>query len=183
MLRFAGDALYCSWSLPSGSEADGTLALAALAACRCALELGRRCGSYLIPEIDAALYIHSGIGVGSAYGYRVGKASRWEFLIAGDPLRQSAEAEAIAKLGQVVCSREAWQMVSHACTGEECVGAEVDVVRLVSCSHSSSGESGKLNGGEAKALSAPALRRDSSNGNGFRASQSTRRVRAKHARC
>ena len=37
VLRFAGDALYCAWSLRSGAQAEGTLALATQAACRCAL--------------------------------------------------------------------------------------------------------------------------------------------------
>ena len=55
VLRFAGDALYCSWSLPVGAGAEGTLAIATLAACRCAIELNMRCSSYHIPEIDERL--------------------------------------------------------------------------------------------------------------------------------
>lgn len=83
VLRFAGDALYCAWSLPSGAAADGTLGLATRAACRCALELTRRCGTYPIPEADSTLSIHSGIGAGEITAYRVGANARWEFLIAG----------------------------------------------------------------------------------------------------
>ena len=57
VLRFAGDALYCAWSLPCGAADEGTLALATLAACRCALELHEKCSSYLIDEraIDGTL--------------------------------------------------------------------------------------------------------------------------------
>ena len=52
VLRFAGDALYCAWSLPCGAADEGTLALATLAACRCALELHEKCSSYLIDELN-----------------------------------------------------------------------------------------------------------------------------------
>ena len=52
VLRFAGDALYCAWSLPCGATDEGTLALATLAACRCALELHEKCSSYLIDELN-----------------------------------------------------------------------------------------------------------------------------------
>ncbi|KOO31881.1 guanylyl cyclase, partial [Chrysochromulina tobinii] len=55
VLRFVGDALFCAWSLPCGAEAEGTLALATLAACRCALELHQKCSSYLIPEANEHL--------------------------------------------------------------------------------------------------------------------------------
>ena len=50
VLRFAGDALYCAWSLHTGAEGAGTLELATRAACRCALELTDRCGTYQISE-------------------------------------------------------------------------------------------------------------------------------------
>jgi hypothetical protein len=55
VLRFVGDALFCAWSLPCGAEVEGTLALATLAACRCALELHQKCSSYLIPEANERL--------------------------------------------------------------------------------------------------------------------------------
>jgi hypothetical protein len=55
VLRFVGDALFCAWSLPCGAEDEGTLALATLAACRCALELHQKCSSYLIPEANEHL--------------------------------------------------------------------------------------------------------------------------------
>ena len=55
VLRFAGDALYCAWSLPCGAADEGTLALATLAACRCALELHEKCSSYLIDELNQTL--------------------------------------------------------------------------------------------------------------------------------
>ena len=56
VLRFAGDALYCAWALNSGALEEGTLALATQAACRCALELTDRCGTYSIPEVRTLLH-------------------------------------------------------------------------------------------------------------------------------
>ena len=41
---------------------------------------------------------HSGIGAGKTSGFRVGHKDRWEFLIAGDPMRQVAEAKALLEL-------------------------------------------------------------------------------------
>lgn len=35
------------------------------------------------------------------YGYLVGAENRWEYLVAGDPLRQIGEAEPEAKQGEV----------------------------------------------------------------------------------
>jgi hypothetical protein len=48
-----------------------------------------------------SLRLHCGIGCGPMYGYYVGIDDRWEYLIAGDPLRQIGEAEPEATQGQV----------------------------------------------------------------------------------
>ena len=125
ILRFAGDAILCSWSLRTSESGkieahqgqDTALAHAAQAACRCAIELQEECGSYEIPEINAVLSIHSGVGVGTVNAFRVGTAQRWEFLIAGQVLDQIAAAEGCAESGEAVCSPEVWSMVSSKCTG------------------------------------------------------------------
>ena len=72
VLRFAGDAVVCSWSLrpldpsaePATREAErkDVLRRAAFAACACALDLNARCAVYKIPEVQAVLKIHCGIG-------------------------------------------------------------------------------------------------------------------------
>ena len=66
---------------------------------------------------------HSGLGAGRVSGFRVGTSSRWEFLIGGDPLRQTAEAENLAELGEAVCSAEAWDLVKHRFLGSPCDGS------------------------------------------------------------
>jgi len=110
VLRFAGDAIICSWSLsPMFTNEPTVLRLAALAACRCALDLNKRCAIYHIPEVDATLKIHSGIGVGGVHAFRVGSASHWEFFVAGDAVFQYATAESVANAGDAVCSPETWE--------------------------------------------------------------------------
>jgi hypothetical protein len=61
-----------------------------------------------------SLRLHCGIGAGSMYGYTVGAEGRWEYLVAGDPLRQIGEAESEATQGQVIVAPEAWALISGA---------------------------------------------------------------------
>ena len=117
VLRFAGDAIFCSWSL-APHAADEDLALATAAACACSLELNRKCAVYPIPEIAAELSIHSGVGAGPVHAFRVGGAERWEFLLAGDVCRQVAEAEVHAAKVETVVSPEAWRLVCAHYEGE-----------------------------------------------------------------
>lgn len=54
-----------------------------------------------------------GIGLGEVQAYHVGgENDRWEYVIAGDALRQMAEAEGRAERGQVVLSPEAEQRMA-----------------------------------------------------------------------
>jgi hypothetical protein len=48
------------------------------------------------------------------YGYYVGIDDRWEYLIAGDPLRQIGEAEPEATQGQVDGATVTLFVCSHA---------------------------------------------------------------------
>ena len=58
VLRFAGDAIFCAWSLAPHAD-DTELMLATHAACACALELNEKCATYPIPEIGASAGITS----------------------------------------------------------------------------------------------------------------------------
>ena len=68
----------------------------------------------------------------------MGHKDRWEFLIAGDPMRQVTEAEGLAKLGETIVSPEAWALVSHACQGEPCEAAATPSASTVSLGSTSS---------------------------------------------
>lgn len=53
---------------------------------------------------DANNNLHNLAFSGNMYGYLVGAEDRWEYLVAGDPLRQIGSAEPEAKQGEVrVC--------------------------------------------------------------------------------
>ena len=92
----------------------------------------------------------------------MGHEDRWEFLIAGDPMRQVTEAEGLAKLGETIVSPEAWALVSNACQGEPCEAAATpsastvslgstaskggEPMRLVACEANGDGSHGRCNG-------------------------------------
>ncbi len=86
----------------------------AIQATKCALVMLRDCGEYNDGRGDrsVSLRLHCGIGAGSMYGYMVGYEDRWEYLVAGDPLRQVGEAGPEAAQGQVVVSPEVWSLIS-----------------------------------------------------------------------
>eukprot|EP00966_Prymnesium_polylepis_P053023 1227595-Prymnesium_polylepis.1 len=117
VLRFAGDAIFCAWALKSESTTTNH-AIVASAACATAMELMSSCGQYHIPEVDATLRIHCGIGASHIHCFRVGTGDRSEFLVAGDALQQAATAEGQARKGETICSPEAWTLVKKNCRGE-----------------------------------------------------------------
>ncbi len=86
----------------------------AVQATKCALAMLRDCGKYNDGRGNSSvsLRLHCGIGAGHMYGYMVGYEERWEYLVAGDPLRQVGEAEPEAAQGQVVVSPEMWSLIS-----------------------------------------------------------------------
>jgi predicted ATPase/class 3 adenylate cyclase len=64
-----------------------------------------------------ALAVKIGIGVGTVSAFRVGGVlERWEYVVAGDPLRQVAEAEHAASRGETILSPEAMAVLAEAAT-------------------------------------------------------------------
>lgn len=62
--------------------------------------------------LSSSLLLAFGSLSGQMYGYLVGADDRWEYLVAGDPLRQIGEAEPEATQGEVILSPEAWELAS-----------------------------------------------------------------------
>ena len=71
----AGDAIFSAWELRTDSN-DQDRERAALIACATALELTTLCGTYHIPEVDATLSIHCGLGVSEIFNFRVSTRDR-----------------------------------------------------------------------------------------------------------
>jgi class 3 adenylate cyclase len=64
-----------------------------------------------------ALAVKIGVGVGTVYAFRVGGVlERWEYVVAGDPLRQVAEAEHNAGPGETIISPETAAVLSNSTT-------------------------------------------------------------------
>jgi class 3 adenylate cyclase len=59
------------------------------------------------------------VGVGRINCFEVGCSEHWELFVAGEPLRQVADAEGCAERGEAVVSAEVWGLVSPSFTGEE----------------------------------------------------------------
>jgi class 3 adenylate cyclase/tetratricopeptide (TPR) repeat protein len=138
IVRFAGDGLLAIWPVASEAEDTDTLTIwstgtytaletqqvAPLTLTQTAL-CAAQCGLAVQPTLrDVAeaegvrLSLKISIGAGEIVaGHLGGVYSRWEFLVAGDPLVQMSLAEKAARPGQVVLSPEAWTLVRPVCDG------------------------------------------------------------------
>lgn len=84
---------------------------------QCALDLQKWNGIY--QKEDLTLSCHIGISAGQLSCIHVGGVDgRWEFLVAGEPLKQLESAVDAGKSGDVVLSPQAWALVkaSFLCT-------------------------------------------------------------------
>ncbi|KAG5182449.1 nucleotide cyclase, partial [Tribonema minus] len=118
IIKFCGDAVMILW--PCDMDASqGVQQANAMQAAECALVMLRECGEYDVGKGQEAvsLRLHCGIGCGPMYGYCVGTEDRWEFLVAGDPMRQIGEAEPEATQGQVIVSPEVWDLIGRTFLG------------------------------------------------------------------
>ena len=111
VVKFGGDAVTVVF--PAGQE---ELSLATRRAWQAAEAMQAAMGEFATLETSAgpvALGMKIGIGAGEILAARVGGVrNRWEYVIAGDPLRQVAQAEHQAQRGEVVLSPEARAIVA-----------------------------------------------------------------------
>jgi class 3 adenylate cyclase len=115
VVKFSGDAVTVVFpaetALPPGVAAEHGLAYATRRARQAAEAMQAAMIEFSTIETSAgpvALGMKIGIGAGEILAIRVGGVfNRWEYVIAGDPLRQVAEAEHQAERGDIVLSPEA----------------------------------------------------------------------------
>lgn len=145
ILKFAGDALFAEWRAQSDDDDDdghathdqiprayhqiGRMSLAdcTTVAATCGASIVLKCSDYpvfaevsaggiTLGEQVATLNVHCGLGVGEVVGIHVGDCeARREYLIVGDPIRQSTDAADRATHGQLMASREALAVISVKC--------------------------------------------------------------------
>jgi class 3 adenylate cyclase/tetratricopeptide (TPR) repeat protein len=106
VVKFSGDALTALF--PATAEPAGHAARRAVQAAAAMHALMDDFATLPTSAGPIALAVKIGIGVGTVHAFRVGGVlERWEYVVAGDPLRQVAEAEHNAAPGETIVSPEA----------------------------------------------------------------------------
>ena len=113
VVKFSGDAVTVVF--PATDRSD--LAAATLRAKRSAEAMQAAMAEFTTLETSVgpvALGMKIGLGAGEILAVQVGgMRDRWEYVIAGDPLRQVAEAEHQAERGQIILSPEAETLLAE----------------------------------------------------------------------
>jgi len=118
VLKFAGDAFFAAWIEKDADEIDD-LEDATTKAALCGASMVEKFSGYEVPGLtsdEALLDVHCGIGVGQIAIFSVGNnETRREMLFLGKPVDQVAEAETMAKNGEVAASPEAIALLTETC--------------------------------------------------------------------
>ncbi len=114
VIKFAGDALLAIWP----AEREGMTG-AVLRAAQCALGIQKRISNFYRLIANNPLYLRIVVSGGSLSLLHIGGAyGRWEFLVTGEPLVDLAQAEQLARPGDVVVAESAWRFIAGRCSGE-----------------------------------------------------------------
>ena len=115
VVKMAGDAIIALWVI---RDRESCLAMAALRASRCALDLQEAFSGF---DVGGGVIMSARVGIsaGKVTTMHVGGMyDRWELLVSGPPLAQMGVAEHQANPGEVVLSPEAWSLVQDRSKGE-----------------------------------------------------------------
>eukprot|EP00924_Labyrinthula_sp_SR-Ha-C_P011651 snap_masked-scaffold_17-processed-gene-4.26-mRNA-1 protein AED:0.73 eAED:0.73 QI:0/-1/0/1/-1/1/1/0/1727 len=105
VIKFAGDAILVVFR---GANFNNDLLDATL----CCVEIAKKVTNLGLRAGDIVLSVHCGVGVGKIIGLNLGGLhGRWEYVITGDPLEQIGKAEPEAGNGEVVLSKEVWEVL------------------------------------------------------------------------
>lgn len=109
VVKFSGDALIAFFPADEASPAAMTLVTQQAVYAAEALQMATANFQHLRSSIgEIALVLKVAVGAGNVLAAHVGGVfDRWEYVIAGDPLTQVAEAERHAKPGMIVLSAQA----------------------------------------------------------------------------
>ncbi len=127
VVKFAGDAVIAVWPIVADDlSAGGTGASIAISradqwqwtmrASECAITVRERLSNYKVE--DASLYLKLAISTGNITAAHVGGVfSRWEFLLAGNPLIELGIANTLAKAGEILITPSAWRLIRNDSVG------------------------------------------------------------------
>jgi class 3 adenylate cyclase len=111
-VKFAGDALIVLFNNSKWNAFDCTVR-----AISCAIDMQKQ-GVHIIET--SKLSLHIGIATGPLYCMYVGGIeNEWEFLLCGYPFSKIGSALDFSKSGDVVVSRDSWNLVKDVCIGFE----------------------------------------------------------------
>lgn len=125
VVKFAGDAVIAVWPIVADSvDAGGTgeslhvsradLWQWTMRTAECAIAVRERLSNYKVE--DASLYLKLAVSTGSITAAHVGGVfSRWEFLLAGNPLIELGLANSLAKAGEILVTPSAWKLIRNDC--------------------------------------------------------------------
>lgn len=131
VVKFAGDGLLALW------YGDEDLAVLTQRAVQCGLAVQMVMspdvwGGFESVPVAASLKMRVGIGAGDVTTMHIGGVfGRWELLVTGDPLRQTGQAEAQARPGDVVIAPEAWPLAAAICVGAALPSGAVRLESLI----------------------------------------------------
>src|SRR5512133_1561365 len=123
VVKFAGDAVIAVWPIVADDiSAGGTGAPLPISradqwqwtmrAAECAITVRERLSNYKVE--DASLYLKLAISTGNITAAHVGGVfSRWEFLLAGNPLIEVGIANTLAKAGEILITPSAWRLIRN----------------------------------------------------------------------
>src|SRR5215216_1024425 len=123
VVKFAGDAVIAVWPIVADDiVAGGTGATVLISradqwqwtmrAAECAITVRERLSNYQVE--DASLYLKLALSTGSITSVHVGGVfSRWEFLLAGNPLVELGIANTLAKAGEILVTPSAWRLIRN----------------------------------------------------------------------
>ena len=123
VVKFAGDAVIAVWPIVSddpaagGTGQTGSISRAdqwqwTMRAAECAISIRERLSNYKVE--DSSLYLKLAISTGSITAVHVGGVfSRWEFLLAGNPLIELGIANNLAKAGELLITPSAWRLIRN----------------------------------------------------------------------
>jgi len=123
VVKFAGDAVIAVWPIVSDDTLIGGSGLSkavsradqwqwTMRAAECAIAIRDRLSNYRVD--DSALYLKLAISSGSIIATHVGGVfSRWEFLLAGNPLVELGIANNLAKAGEILITPSAWRLIHN----------------------------------------------------------------------
>ncbi|MBN1954506.1 MAG: AAA family ATPase [Anaerolineae bacterium] len=111
VVKFTGDGLLALW-LPEMLAEDLTSVTLRAAQCGLAIQHALH-NSEVIPGVHLSLRVGIGVGEELLAVHIGGVFGRWEFLVAGEPVVSTGQAERDARPGWVVLSSRAWELIGE----------------------------------------------------------------------